>query len=97
MCVHHDAAKHGCDHLDVVNRNWIHLKKGCLATRTSRFVVDHIFEDAPICDAASRVTSDKVSELRFHASANVVELFVQTAIILDRARNVAALSISPCG
>ncbi|GFV29458.1 hypothetical protein TNCV_2022151 [Trichonephila clavipes] len=20
MCVHHDAAKHGCDHLDVVNR-----------------------------------------------------------------------------
>ncbi|GFT22776.1 hypothetical protein TNCV_1856461 [Trichonephila clavipes] len=27
MCVHHDAAKNGCDHLDAVNRTWIHLKK----------------------------------------------------------------------
>ncbi|GFU91279.1 hypothetical protein TNCV_4717931 [Trichonephila clavipes] len=33
MCVHHDVAKHGCDHLDAVNRTWIHLKKRRLAIR----------------------------------------------------------------
>ncbi|GFS51840.1 hypothetical protein TNCV_2959391 [Trichonephila clavipes] len=27
MCVPHNAAKHGCDHLDSANRTWIHLTK----------------------------------------------------------------------
>ncbi|GFV43819.1 hypothetical protein TNCV_1658641 [Trichonephila clavipes] len=26
VCVHHDAAKYGCDHLDAVIRTWTHLK-----------------------------------------------------------------------
>ncbi|GFX82753.1 hypothetical protein TNCV_1194281 [Trichonephila clavipes] len=47
MCVHHIAAKHGCDHLDAVNRTCIHLKK-CLAIRASRFVIHHTIEDASV-------------------------------------------------
>ncbi|GFU30635.1 hypothetical protein TNCV_3438031 [Trichonephila clavipes] len=51
MCVHHDAAKHGCDYLGAVNRTWIHLKNH-LAIRGSKFVVDHTIEDAPVRHAA---------------------------------------------
>ncbi|GFW24167.1 hypothetical protein TNCV_1847261 [Trichonephila clavipes] len=74
MYAHLDTTKQGCDHLDTVNRTWIHLKKQRLAIRAPRFVVDHTIEYAPICDAASRVAEAMVSELRFHAAANVVEL-----------------------
>ncbi|GFW54974.1 hypothetical protein TNCV_2785891 [Trichonephila clavipes] len=45
------------------------------------FVVNHIIEDAPVCDASSRVSAAMVSELRDHAAANVVELFVQTLVV----------------
>ncbi|GFV56261.1 hypothetical protein TNCV_106171 [Trichonephila clavipes] len=76
MCVHHDAVKHGCYYIDAVNRTWIHLKKGRLTIRAPRFVVDHTIDDASECDAASRVAAALVSELRVHATANVVELFV---------------------
>ncbi|GFV46704.1 hypothetical protein TNCV_3847141 [Trichonephila clavipes] len=85
MCVHHDAAKHECDHLHAVKKTWIHTHahlKICLAIRAPRFVVDHTIEDAPVCDAASWVTTAIVSELSAHASANVVELFVQTLVVL---------------
>ncbi|GFX63271.1 hypothetical protein TNCV_3895961 [Trichonephila clavipes] len=80
MCVQHDAAKHGCDHLDAVNRIWIHLKKGRLAISKSRFVINHTTEDAPLYHAASGVASAMVDELRVDAVANV-------------ARDVAARSI----
>ncbi|GFV14635.1 transposable element Tc1 transposase [Trichonephila clavipes] len=46
----------------------------------TRFVVDHAIEDAPVCDAASRVAAVMVSELRVHDAADVVELFVQTLV-----------------
>ncbi|GFW28463.1 hypothetical protein TNCV_4641281 [Trichonephila clavipes] len=82
MCFRYDAIKHGCDHLDAVNRTWIHLKKEHLTIRAPRFIVDHTIEDAPVCDPASRVAATMVSELRVHAAANVVELFVQTLIVL---------------
>ncbi|GFX56617.1 hypothetical protein TNCV_3954441 [Trichonephila clavipes] len=54
-CFHHVTAKHGCDHLNAVNRTWIHLKKCGLAIRAPRFVVDHTIEDASVCGEASRV------------------------------------------
>ncbi|GFT46991.1 DDE_Tnp_IS1595 domain-containing protein [Trichonephila clavipes] len=47
------------------------------------FVVDHTIEDAPDCDAASREAAAMVSELRVHAAASVVELFVQTLVVLQ--------------
>ncbi|GFW91961.1 hypothetical protein TNCV_2152411 [Trichonephila clavipes] len=49
----------------------------------TRFVVDHTIEDAPVYDAASRVAAAMASELRVHAAANVVELFVQTLVVLQ--------------
>ncbi|GFW83235.1 uncharacterized protein TNCV_2508751 [Trichonephila clavipes] len=49
----------------------------------TRLVVDYTIEDAPVCDAASRVAAAVVSELRVHATANVVELFVQTIVVLQ--------------
>ncbi|GFU30649.1 hypothetical protein TNCV_3031601 [Trichonephila clavipes] len=82
MCVHHDAAKHGCDYLGAVNRTCIHLKKSRLAIRGSKFVVDHTIEDAPVRHAAPRVAAALVSKLRIHAAANFVELFVQTLVVL---------------
>ncbi|GFX13575.1 putative DD41D transposase [Trichonephila clavipes] len=45
------------------------------------FVVDHTIEDSPVCDAAPRVAEVMVSELRVHATANVVEPFVQTLVL----------------
>ncbi|GFV92643.1 hypothetical protein TNCV_1374941 [Trichonephila clavipes] len=33
MCVHHAAAKHGCDHPDAVNKTWNHVKRCRLAIR----------------------------------------------------------------
>ncbi|GFX95782.1 hypothetical protein TNCV_2083621 [Trichonephila clavipes] len=52
-----------------------------LAIHSLRFVVDHTIEDAPVYDAASIVATDMISELRVHAVANVVELFVQTLVL----------------
>ncbi|GFX28553.1 hypothetical protein TNCV_1153611 [Trichonephila clavipes] len=63
------------------------------------FVVDHIIEDAFAGDAASRVAAAMVSELRVHAAANVVELFVLTLSLANdpdsrfRARDGAARSL----
>ncbi|GFV95256.1 hypothetical protein TNCV_4586311 [Trichonephila clavipes] len=49
----------------------------------ARFVVDHTIEDVPVCDAESGVAAAMVSELRVHVTANVVELSVQTLIVLQ--------------
>ncbi|GFU87884.1 hypothetical protein TNCV_964401 [Trichonephila clavipes] len=81
MYVYHDAPKHGCVHLDLVNKIWIHLKKSCLAIHAPRFVIDPTIEDAPVCDALLRVLAAIVSELRVPAAANVVEQFVQTPVV----------------
>ncbi|GFX91755.1 hypothetical protein TNCV_3529541 [Trichonephila clavipes] len=83
MCVHHDPAKHGFDHLDAVKRTWIHQIKSRLTIREHRFVVNHTIEDAPVHGAASRVSAAMVSELRVYAVANVTELFVQTLVVLQ--------------
>ncbi|GFW66045.1 transposable element Tc3 transposase [Trichonephila clavipes] len=81
-CVHHDFTIQGCAHLDTVNRIWIHLKKGLLTIPAPRFLVDHTIEDIPLCDAAAGLATSMVTELRVHAAANVVELFVQTFVVL---------------
>ncbi|GFX89290.1 hypothetical protein TNCV_1339891 [Trichonephila clavipes] len=70
MCVHRDTAKNGCDHLDAVGKTWIDLEKCHLTIRAPRFVVDHTIEDAPVCDATSRVAAAMISELRVNAAAN---------------------------
>lgn len=56
-------------------------KKLRLAIRAPRLVVDHTTEGAPAYDAAPRETAAMVSELRGHAAANVVKLFVQTLVL----------------
>ncbi|GFW20688.1 hypothetical protein TNCV_1049111 [Trichonephila clavipes] len=81
--VQYDTAKHGCDHLDAVSRTWIYLKKCRLAIRAPRLVADQTIEDTPVCDAVPREPAAMVSELRVHATANVVELFVQTLVVLQ--------------
>ncbi|GFT96027.1 hypothetical protein TNCV_313131 [Trichonephila clavipes] len=47
------------------------------------FVVDHSIQDAPVCDAASKVAAAMVSKLRVHAAENVIKLFVQTLVVLQ--------------
>ena len=81
MCVLYDTAKHVCDH-NVINRNEIWQKKRRHITPVSRFVIEHITESVPVCDAASRVTEVMVAELTIYAAANVAELFVQTLVVL---------------
>ncbi|GFY24180.1 hypothetical protein TNCV_1012331 [Trichonephila clavipes] len=100
MDVHLDATGHGCDHLDAVNSAWIQLEVSCLSIRTPGFIVDLTAENAHICDAASRVAATIVSKLRVPVTANVVELFVQTLVVLQmnpnyrlNARDGATLSI----
>ncbi|GFY25671.1 hypothetical protein TNCV_2487911 [Trichonephila clavipes] len=83
MCIHHDATKHGCDHLDALNRTWIPPKKWRLTICGPMFVVDHTIEYTPVSDAVSNVAADMVSELRIHAAANVIELFVLTLVFLQ--------------
>ncbi|GFV91843.1 hypothetical protein TNCV_2975151 [Trichonephila clavipes] len=83
ICFHHDAAKHGCDYLDTVNRTWCHLKKGHFAIRAPRIVVDHTINDVPVCVAALRLAAAMISELRVHAAAYVVDLFVQILVVLQ--------------
>ncbi|GFV30048.1 hypothetical protein TNCV_1194951 [Trichonephila clavipes] len=48
-----------------------------------RFVVNHTIEHRPVGDTASRVAAAMVSKLRVHAATNVVELFVQTLVVLQ--------------
>ncbi|GFT77041.1 hypothetical protein TNCV_1099261 [Trichonephila clavipes] len=72
------ATEYGCDYLDTVNITWINL-----AICAPRFIVGYTIEDAPVCDAASSVDATMVSELRVHTIANVVELFMQTFVVLQ--------------
>ncbi|GFU62150.1 hypothetical protein TNCV_2473851 [Trichonephila clavipes] len=95
MCVHHEAAKHECDHLDAVNRTRIHLKKmTSYSIRAPRFVVDHTTEDVPVCDAAFRVAADMVSKLNVYGAANIIELFVQTLVVLQTSSNGSCRHLS---
>ncbi|GFT25823.1 hypothetical protein TNCV_1517881 [Trichonephila clavipes] len=48
----------------------------------TRFIADHTIKDAPVCDAVSRVAT-MASEMRVNAAANVIELFMQTLVILQ--------------
>ncbi|GFU06201.1 centrosomal protein [Trichonephila clavipes] len=54
----------------------------------TRLVVDLTIQDAPICDAVSRAVVVMVSELRVHAAANVIELFVQTLVVVQTTPNL---------
>ncbi|GFT04621.1 hypothetical protein TNCV_333881 [Trichonephila clavipes] len=46
------------------------------------FIFDQRTGDAPVGDAASRVASGMISELRLHTAANVIEQFLQTLVVL---------------
>ncbi|GFW57145.1 hypothetical protein TNCV_540621 [Trichonephila clavipes] len=95
--IHHDAAKHGCNRLDAVNRTWIPLKKGRLTIPALRFIIYHSSEDASVYDATSKAAAAMVSKLKVHAAANVFELLVQTLVVLQttplEAPDVAVRSI----
>ncbi|GFU69046.1 hypothetical protein TNCV_4457731 [Trichonephila clavipes] len=48
------------------------------------FVIDNTIEFVPVCDLASMVAAAIVPQLIVHAVANVVELFVQTLVVLQK-------------
>ncbi|GFX85725.1 hypothetical protein TNCV_2471271 [Trichonephila clavipes] len=50
------------------------------------FVIDYTIEDTPTGDITSMVASVMVSELRVHAAANVIELFMQTHLSCGRSQ-----------
>ena len=52
------------------------------AIPSSRFVVEHIDESASVRDVPSRLAEAIVTELTSHNAANIVEMFVQTLIVL---------------
>ncbi|GFT19064.1 hypothetical protein TNCV_3212871 [Trichonephila clavipes] len=54
-----------------------------LAIRAPRFIVDHTFEDAPVCDAVSRVAAAMISDRRVIAAVNVAALLMQTLGVLQ--------------
>ncbi|GFV65088.1 hypothetical protein TNCV_2303951 [Trichonephila clavipes] len=66
-----------------VNRTCVHLKKWRLSFRYPKFIVDYNIENVPVCGAMTRVAAAMVSEMRVLAAANVVELFVQTIVVLQ--------------
>ncbi|GFW82516.1 hypothetical protein TNCV_1794091 [Trichonephila clavipes] len=76
MCVHHDATQHECDYLDAINRTWMHLKMDTSSFMHPGVRTDLTIENAPVSDAASKVTATMVSVLRVRAAKNDVELFV---------------------
>ncbi|GFX13298.1 hypothetical protein TNCV_2907211 [Trichonephila clavipes] len=84
MCVHHDAAKHGLDHLDAhpCKQNLDSFEKMTFHHSCSRFVVDYTTKDALLCDAVTTVAAAIVTELRVHTIANVVKLLFQTFDVL---------------
>ena len=47
------------------------------------FHFEHAIEGASDCDVVSRVAKNIVSKLTVHASAKVIDLFVQTHIVLE--------------
>ena len=78
-CVLHDAAKHGDEHHDAVKRIGILLKTQGHAIISSKCVVEHSIEG---CDASSRIDKAMVANLRIHAAANIIKLFVETLVLL---------------
>ncbi|GFS93041.1 hypothetical protein TNCV_532451 [Trichonephila clavipes] len=83
ISVHCDATEHRCDHHDADKKNPDSSEIMTSHHSCIRFVDDPTIEDSPVCGAASRVVAVMVSELRVHAAANVVELFVQTLVVLQ--------------
>ncbi|GFX46131.1 hypothetical protein TNCV_2094471 [Trichonephila clavipes] len=71
------------EHFLYQRRSVQHLQHAVVHYSAEMFVVDHIIEDASVRDAASKVATAMVSELRVHAAENVVELFVQTLVVLQ--------------
>ncbi|GFV71023.1 hypothetical protein TNCV_1447231 [Trichonephila clavipes] len=88
-------------HIDAVSKIWVHLKKRSPAIRASRFVVDHSFEDALVCAAASRVAEAIYgfrAESPCFSKRRRTVVVLQRSIILDSGF-VARLhgSLRPCG
>ncbi|GFS52093.1 hypothetical protein TNCV_1105041 [Trichonephila clavipes] len=61
-----------------------------------RFIVDHPIADSPVCDAALRVAAAMVSELRVHATANVVELSCRYLLSCKRSQFLTQGSSRSC-
>ncbi|GFU04912.1 hypothetical protein TNCV_1290241 [Trichonephila clavipes] len=48
----------------------------------TRFIVDNTIEDVHVCDAVTKIVATIVSELRIRAAENVVEMSIQTLVVL---------------
>ena len=90
----HDGAKHRCNHHDGLNRIKIRLKIRRHAIPTTKFVVDHAVESTPACNVTLRIFKGMEAEMRDHVVANIVELFVQILIILQKTRFLDSLLVT---
>ena len=55
----------------------------CHAISAFSFIIEHTIEDDPVYDVASMAAEDVVVELTVHAAGNIVELLMQTLIVLQ--------------
>ena len=53
------------------------------ALPASRFITEHTIQGALVCEAASSVAVNMVTELRVEAAANVIQLFFETFVALE--------------
>ena len=70
-CILFDAANHGRDYHNAVNRIEIRLKTLHHAIPASRFVSEHNIKHAPVFDVASKVAEVMVTEMSVQAAASV--------------------------
>ena len=77
-----DDIKHGYDHHDPVDKITIYEKTQIYGILACMSIVEKIIEDSPVCYVAQKVAEAMVTEMTVHATANVVELFVQRFLVL---------------
>ena len=77
-CVQHNAAKHGCDNHDAVDRIEIRLETRRHTLHSCTVVVEGTLRNSPVFYVVSRVAETMVAKITVHGSENVVEIFLQT-------------------
>ena len=79
-----DAAKHRCYHHNAANRIEIPLKARSHVIPESKFMVENTNECALVQNTTAVVLEAMVLELIVHAAANIVEMFVQALVTLQK-------------
>ena len=77
-----DEAKQECDHHDSINKSEFRQKTLRHTSLSSNFVVQLTTKGAPVFDVVSKVTESMITQLTIHVATNIIELFVQTLVVL---------------